>query len=367
MNPSANQSHIRNENQQWNIPTGLELQLGLVIQGSNSTFSHSTPNEYDSTVAPKRIEIFLDGDSSQLNRVGTQLADKLAALKCIEQIDVRSAGSELSGKRAPDLRIRLLVREQYPIPGWLRLSPWSLIPSTLRVGFEISPFSTNVHANYLRPSTQMRSYVNLRGGANSVVYGFASPHSRAVDTDPFAEPTDLVIEKMKAMLSNSPLVPSHPEVCFGTYQPPPEFAFLERLNARMVVAESDLLLHTKVAWSLVVPDWAELNRIRAELVALNFPDPHGPPEGFATTIGIQGDQWIGLEPTHEFLSRSSWSRGDGTSGVTPPEVNNVEFTFQYHLNFSKEEVQSATDAILALNDPGFLKTWSMHPTVRKWE
>ena len=362
--PSGNQTFDRGEEGRWNISCVSELQAGTTIAHSSSNWSQTNQTEYVTVVAPKRVQVFLDGDAARLSGVGTQLAQRLSELKCIEQIEVVRAGSELSGKRAPDLRIRISGKETYPIPKWFRLSPWSLMPTQMKFNFRTTPFSTNIHASYSPKMVRMRPQLEVNGSYQFVTYGYANADLRWFSGNDLDEHANNLMEDLERLLQNSPQVEAFPEACYGTFQPAPDFDFLERLGARMVTAESDLLLHSKVAWSFTMPGWEELERIRDELVEKGYPDPHGPPEGFATTLGENGDQWVGLEPTYEFLGTSHTVYEVGASEVIRPEVAGVEFTFQYRRHLSRPEIDVATDAIRALNNPGFLDSWLRHPVVR---
>ncbi len=351
------ENYVRQEDGEWSKPSPLEFHTAVEFTESNYSSSTSNSMGLGVGVAPRHVQILLDGEGPGLRRAGRVFADALTDFPLFESIEVVHSDALVPGQRAPDLRLYLYAVETSKIPTWFRLSPWSLIPTHIEYRFEVTRWEGNGHSSTILSSKRFRPSMDIAGGESRVTFGFSMPGRRLCPEGSLANFAEKFTGALRDLLVLDRAVDAFPEQCFGTYAPPPSFAFLERLGARQVVSESDLGLHTLAVWNFTMPDWDEYERIRAELLESGFENGRGNKKESATTQDNRGDEWLALKPAGRYLGESYWSNDKGESGIHRPEIKGVPFQMEYRRKFSTAEKAAATAAIFDAGNIDLLVGW----------
>lgn len=351
------ENYVRQENGEWELPSPFEFHAGSEITEFNCSSSSSSGMGLGVGVTPKHVQILLDGEGPGLRRAGRVFADALTDFPLFERIELVHSDALEPGQRAPDLRLYLYAVETSKVPTWFRLSPWSLIPTHIEFRFDVTRWKGNGHGNMINPSGRFTPDMDSTGSESRAAFGFSLPGRRYCPERSLHSFAEKLTGALHDLLVLDRAVDAFPEECFGTYAPPPSFAFLDRLGARQVVSESDLGVHTLAVWNFTMPDWVAYERIRAELLESGFENGRGNKKESATTQDNRGDEWLAIKPAGQYLGETSWSNSKGESGVIRPEISGVPFQMEYRRNFSAAEKAEATAAIFDTGNIDLLVGW----------
>ncbi len=335
-------------------PSNTDLHVGVTLTEGQLSAGWMTVPAKGAIAVPKHVEIVLDGSVNGLNRAAEILTERLWQFPYIERIDWVPMGKSPKEVRGPDFRIYLKVETTSRLPLWMRLSPWSLVPIETSVHMDVTHWNDDGYAAQTETNLPMAIPMMYSDGhRQGLQIGYGLLSSREVPLSEIEDWADSLVQSLdERLIGNRPLE-ALPEAYYGTYQAPPDFPFLAKLNAQRVILQSDYEAHTKSVWLFDVSGWDQFEELQVEIVNLGFA-PYHPQEGQPAGTFTKGNEWISVAPDTEFLAASHWSKDDGTSGVRRPEFSDVRYHLHYRLKFSEADDSRLSDSILHSGDAGLI-------------
>ena len=228
---------------------------------AGSTESHSSP----AYLADRSLVIFNESKHLLMERVGTELLEKLKTDNQFERLEYYPSGyAPKPGAEAADLVIRLNA-DSIVETGIATQDLKATVTASLGTSYAAS--NHHVHDHLSAPTVDHDSRISIEH--QSSLTGFESSSARYVlqGKDIAAQLATSVADRLKSLREKFSPVPKMPAALRPEFQATPEFEFVKRLNAKCQSSSHGLMFCNETFWQFESSEEIEsqVGKVRDEL------------------------------------------------------------------------------------------------------